>query len=145
MPTSLDSRRTNYDQPVLISFSGMDGSGKSTQIETLCCQLVDAGIPVMRLAFWDDVVGLSKWRAAFSHKLLKSDGRVGEPGKPAWRNDKNNRAWYLVLARSALYLLYALNLRRVVECARKSEARVIVFDLYIYAKLATSRVGFRAA
>jgi len=61
----------------------MDGSGKSTQIETLCCQLVDAGIPVMRLAFWDNVVGLSKWRAAFSHKFLKSDGRVGEPGKPA--------------------------------------------------------------
>src|SRR6266550_4420654 len=76
MPMSLDSRRTNCDQPVLISFSGMDGSGKSTQIETLCCQLVDAGIPVMRLAFWDNVVGLSKWRAAFSHKFLKSEARV---------------------------------------------------------------------
>jgi len=134
---SVDSRPANCKQPVLISFSGMDGSGKSTQIETLCCQLADAGIPVMRLAFWDHVAGLSKWRAAFSHKFLKSDGRVGEPGKPAQRNDKNNRAWYLILARSALYLLDAFNLRRVVESARKSDARVIVFDRYIYDQLAT--------
>ena len=134
---SVDSRPPNCEQPILISFSGMDGSGKSTQIEALCCRLVDGGIPVLRLAFWDHVVGLSKWRAAFSHKFLKSDGRVGEPGKPARRNDKNNRAWYLILARSALYLLDALNLRRVVGRARKSDARVIIFDRYIYDQLAT--------
>lgn len=127
----------NCEQPVLISFSGMDGSGKSTQIEALCCQLVDAGIPVMRLAFWDHVAGLSKWRAEFSHKFLKSDGRVGEPGKPARRNDKNNRAWYLIWARSVLYLLDAFNLRRVVGRAKKSDARVIIFDRYIYDQLAT--------
>jgi thymidylate kinase len=121
----------------LISFSGMDGSGKSTQIEALCRQLSEAGIPVLRLAFWDNVVGLSKWRAAFSHKFLKSDGRVGEPGKPAHRHDKNNRAWYLLAARSVLYLIDALNLRRVVGKARNSEAGVIVFDRYIYDQLAT--------
>ena len=132
-----NSAQGNCEQPVLISFSGMDGSGKSTQIEALCSQLSQAGVPVLRLAFWDHVVGLPKWRAAFSHKFLKSDGRIGEPGKPARRNDKNNRAWYLLVARSVLYLVDALNLRRVVKKARKSDAGVIVFDRYIYDQLAT--------
>jgi thymidylate kinase len=129
----------------LISFSGMDGSGKSTQIEALRCQLAQAGIPVLRLAFWDNVVGLSKWRAAFSHKFLKSDGRIGEPGKPAHRNDKNNRAWYLLVARSVLYLLDAVRLRRVVKKARKGQQRVIIFDRYIYDQLATLPLDYSIA
>src|SRR5215467_1843161 len=90
---------------LLISFSGMDGSGKSTQIEALCVQMAQAGLSVLKLAFWDDVAGLSKFRASFSHKFLKSSGEIGSPGKPARRNDKNNRAWYLLLARSFLFLL----------------------------------------
>ena len=115
----------------------MDGSGKTTQIEALCSWLSEAGIPVRRLAFWDNVVGLSKLRAAFCHKFLKSDGRVGEPGKPAHRNDKNNRAWYLLAVRSVLYVMDALNLWRVVEKVRTGDAAVIVFDRYIYDQLAT--------
>lgn len=136
MNIALPSSQANRKYP-LISFSGMDGSGKSTQIEALCRQLSEAGIPVLRLAFWDNVVGLSKLRAAFSHKFLKSDGRIGEPGKPAHRNDKNNRAWYLLLARTVLYVMDAVHLRRVVEKARKRQAGVIVFDRYIYDQLAT--------
>jgi thymidylate kinase len=123
--------------PVFISFSGMDGSGKSTQIESLCARLNQSGFSVMRLAFWDDVVGLSKLRAGFSHKFLKSDGRVGAPGKPANRNDKNNRAWYLVLARSGLYVLDALRLKHAVNKARHAGVDVIVFDRYIFDQLAT--------
>src|SRR5437763_13594613 len=137
MNRDLNSAEGDCEQPVLISFSGMDGSGKSTQIEALCSQLSQAGVPVLRLAFWDHVVGLPKWRAVFSHKFLKSDGRIGEPGKPARRNDKNNRAWYLLLARSALYVLDAWNLRAAVFKARRRNASVVVFDRYIYDQLAT--------
>jgi thymidylate kinase len=132
-------------RPLLITFSGMDGSGKSTQIESLCARLNQSGYSVMRLAFWDHVVGLSKLRAAFSHKFLKSDGRVGAPGKPANRNDKNNRAWYLILGRSALYLLDAVRLRQVVNSARGANADVIVFDRYIFDQLATLPVEYGLA
>jgi len=131
--------------PVLISFSGMDGSGKSTQIESLCARLKQSGLSVRRLAFWDDVVGLSKLRAGFSHRFLKSDGRVGAPGKPAQRNDKNNRAWYLILARSGLYVLDALRLRQVVHSARLADVDVIVFDRYIFDQLATLPLEYSIA
>jgi thymidylate kinase len=129
---------------VLLSFSGMDGSGKSTQIENLCNQLTEAGLPFVRLEFWDNVVAFPRWRAGFSHKFLKSDGGVGAPGKPVNRNDKNNRAWYLMLARSALFLFDALNLRRVVAKTRANGARIIVFDRYIFDQLATLPLERRA-
>ena len=131
--------------PVLISFSGMDGSGKSTQIESLCARLKHSGFSVMRLAFWDDVVGLSRLRAGFSHRFLKSDGRVGAPGKPANRNDKNNRAWYLILARSGLYVLDALRLSQVVNRARHADVDVIVLDRHIFDQLATLPLEYRVA
>src|SRR5450631_2277654 len=100
--------------PILISFSGIDGAGKSTQIEKLCAYLSQEGLPVTRLAFWDNVVAFSGLRAGFSHKFLHSDGAVGAPGKPANRNDKNTQKWYLTIARSILFLSDAVNLRRVV-------------------------------
>jgi thymidylate kinase len=115
----------------------MDGSGKSTQIENLCNQLTEAGLPFVRLEFWNNVVAFPRWRAGFSHKFLKSDGGVGAPGKPVNRNDKNNRAWYLILARSALFLFDALNLRRVIARTRANGAHIIVFDRYIFDQLAT--------
>jgi thymidylate kinase len=122
---------------VLLSFSGMDGSGKSTQIDNLCNQLTEAGLPFVRLEFWDNVVAFPGWRAGFSHKFLKSDGGVGAPGKPVNRNDKNNRAWYLIMARSALFVFDALNLRRVVAKTRADGNHIIVFDRYIFDQLAT--------
>jgi thymidylate kinase len=122
---------------LLISFSGMDGSGKSTQIGTLCEHMTQAGLSVLKLAFWDDVAGLSKFRASFSHRFLKSTGEIGCPGKPARRNDKNNRAWYLLLARSVLFLIDALNLRRIVAKVGGRHAGPIIFDRYIYDQLAT--------
>ncbi len=122
---------------LLISFSGIDGAGKSTQIEKLCEYLSERGIPIIRLAFWDDVVAFPGLRAGFSHKFLHSDGKVGTPEKPANRNDKNTQKWYLTIARSILFLTDAVNLRRVIRKARSKSSGVIVFDRYIYDQLAT--------
>jgi thymidylate kinase len=124
-------------RPLLISFSGIDGAGKSTQIERLCSYLNDEGFTVARLAFWDDVVALPGLRAGFSHKFLQSDGSVGVPGKPANRNDKNTQRWYLTIPRSVLFLSDAVNLRRVLKKAYSKGTTAIVFDRYIYDQLAT--------
>jgi thymidylate kinase len=124
-------------QSVLISFSGMDGSGKSTQILNLQDALLAAGIPVKNLAFWDHVAAFPGARANFSHKFLKSDGKVGTPERPAQRNDKNARTWYLTTARVLLYAVDAFKLRRVVKQAQANFDGVIIFDRYIYDQLAT--------
>jgi thymidylate kinase len=46
------------------------------------------------------------------------------------------RAWYLTIARHALYILDAMNLRKVIREAFKSGNDVIIMDRYIYDELA---------
>ena len=119
---------------LLISFSGMDGAGKSTQIENLRAWLEARGRSVRVLAFWDDVVVLARYREGFVHKVFKSERGVGAPGKPVRRRDKNVRAWYLTLLRLGLYLLDALSLRRVI--AREARRSIVlIMDRYIYDEL----------
>jgi thymidylate kinase len=123
-------------KPILISFSGIDGAGKSTQIEKLRSYLLDAGIPVRELTFWDNVVMFPSLRSGFSRVVLQSDGSVGTPDQPANRNDKNAQLWPLLLGRAVLYIFDVLNLRRVVAKAASQDAGVIIFDRYIYDQLA---------
>lgn len=122
--------------PLLISFSGVDGSGKSTQIDSLRSALHNAGLKTTLLTFWDNVVVGVKYREGFVHKVYKSERGIGAPGKPVNRRDKNMRGWHLTLARHILYLLDAINLRRVVARAkRRSGADVVILDRYIYDEL----------
>ena len=122
-------------KPLLISFSGLDGSGKSTQIENLRSALRAAGLTSTLLAFWDDVVVGVKYREAFVHKVYKSERGIGAPGKPVNRRDKNMRGWHLTLARHFLYLLDSVSLCRVVARAKRSGVNVIILDRYIYDEL----------
>ena len=121
---------------VLITFSGLDGSGKSTQIASLRAAAASWGCPTQLLAFWDDAVVLTRYREQFVHAVYKSEPGIGAPGKPVNRRDKNVRRWYLTLARHALYLLDAINLRRVVARARRSSPGLIILDRYLYDELA---------
>ncbi len=70
------------NSPLLISFSGVDGSGKSTQIDGLRTALHAAGLKTTLLAFWDNVVVGVKYREGFVHKVYKSERGIGAPGKP---------------------------------------------------------------
>jgi thymidylate kinase len=120
---------------VLVSFSGIDGAGKSTQIARLEARLAEAGIRVRKLAFWDDVVFLSAFRAGASHRMLGGEQGVGSPERPVQRADKNVRRWYLTLLRSAFYLADVLNLRRAVAKAQAGHPGVVIFDRYIFDQL----------
>lgn len=129
-------------KPLLISFSGLDGSGKSTQIENLLAALHAAGKKTRTLAFWDNVVVGVKYREGFVHKVYKSERGIGAPGKPVNRRDKNVRAWYLTAARHFLYLADAVNLRRLVAREmNKHDSDVIVLDRYIYDELSNLDLG----
>lgn len=123
-------------RPFLISFSGLDGAGKTTQIENLRALLESRGLRTELLAFWDDVVVFSRYREGFVHKVFKSERGIGAPGKPVNRRDKNVRGWQVNLARHGLYLLDALNLHRVLARARRGGAPVVIMDRYIHDELA---------
>ena len=122
--------------PLLVSFSGLDGAGKSTQIANLQQFLHRRGFSTRLLAFWDDVVVLSRYRENFVHKVYGSEPGIGAPGQPVNRRDKNVRKWYLTILRHGLYLLDAFHLVSVIAAARKSGADVIIMDRYIYDELA---------
>lgn len=126
----------NCEAVKIVSFSGIDGAGKTTQIESLISWLRSAGLRVDVLTFWDDVVVLSRFREGMSHKVFKGDKGVGSPEKPLNRRDKNVSSWYVTASRLVLYFLDALSLWKKVRLARKREADVVVFDRYIYDELA---------
>jgi thymidylate kinase len=121
--------------PLLITFSGLDGAGKSTQIENLHERLAAAGLKIKQLAFWDDVVVGTRYREGFVHKVYGSEKGIGAPEKPVNRRDKNMRAWYLTCLRHTMYLLDAVNLRLVIAKALRSGTDVVIVDRYIYDEL----------
>jgi thymidylate kinase len=131
------SPKLSGSRPILISFSGIDGAGKSTQIERLRARLCKAGLSVSQLAFWDDVVAFPRLRTKVSHKLLRSESGVGTPERPVHRNDKNVRAWYLTVVRCLLHFVDGWRLHRAVARARAHRPDAIIFDRYIYDQLAT--------
>ncbi len=127
---------SHQPRAVFISFSGIDGAGKSTQIQNLVDHLTDAGLTVAITTFWDDVVALKNLREGVGHKVFKGDKGVGSPEAPIQRKDKNVRTPMITLSRLALYFLDALSLRRVARKARTSGVDVVIFDRYMFDELA---------
>jgi len=118
----------------IVTFSGIDGAGKTTQIERISAHLVDQGYSVARVSFWDDVAFMSKIRAGVSLAVLRNQPTPLRHG--ALRNDKNVRTWYLTLVRAAFYLLDTLRLRPVVSQLRTGNNHFVIFDRYLYDQLA---------
>lgn len=117
----------------LISFSGIDGAGKSTQIAALHDALSQRGWKVNEIAFWDHAAILARFRAGVSLRLLANEVECN--GNVPLRRDKNVRAWYLTLVRSAFYLLDALSLRVAVARVARSGSDYIILDRWTYDQL----------
>jgi thymidylate kinase len=132
-------------RPCLVSFSGVDGSGKTTQIEALLAWLRDAGLRVDVLRFWDDIAVFGRMRETMSHTLFKSKKGIGSPDRPVQRRDKNVRAWYMTAARLYLYFLDAARLAFVIATASRRDADVVIFDRFLYDELANLDLGNPAA
>lgn len=122
------------EQPelVILSFSGIDGAGKSTQLANLYLHLVSAGVRVVRLRFWEDTAVFRRAREFFSRAFFKGDQGVGSPEKPIERRDKNVRSWYLTPMRMFFALFDAAHLALIATAARAESVEVVLFDRYIY-------------
>ena len=139
MPAS-ENRR-----PRFVSFSGIDGAGKSTQIESLCARLKQTGLRVELITFWNDIAQLTRIREAAGHTLFKGDQGVGSPARPLNRRDKNVQSRFMTVVRLCLYFVDTLSLRFVARKASKSHTDFVIFDRYIYDELANLPLRHPAA
>lgn len=121
---------------LLLSFSGIDGAGKSTQIDALCARMKEDGLRVRVVRFWDDIARLTRVRETAGHNIFRGDKGVGTPSKPINRRDKNVRSSIMTAVRLFLYFLDALSLRAAVKNAMRFDADLLIFDRYVYDELA---------
>ena len=140
MRANPENRRCKF-----VSFSGIDGAGKSTQIESLRVRLKEAGLRVQLITFWDDVARLTSVREVTGHTLFKGDKGVGTPDAPITRRDKNVRSWMMTGLRLGLYFVDAVSLRLVIQKALRSGADFLICDRYIYDELANLELRNPAA
>jgi thymidylate kinase len=123
-------------QVIVVSFSGIDGAGKSTQIEMLRTSITQAGLGSSLLTFWDDVAMFSGFREMCSHVVFRGDKGVGSPDKPIERRDKNVSSWPAMVMRLFFYMFDALHLTFKYTKAKRGTADVVIFDRYIYDEFA---------
>jgi thymidylate kinase len=131
MRQSGENRRT-----IVVSFSGIDGAGKSTQIESLASHLRQDGLRVHLVRFWDDVARLKGIREISGNKIFKGDKGVGSPSLPINRRDKNVQTPWMTCVRLFLYLVDAVSLRSTVKRVRTLGFDLVIFDRYTYDELA---------
>jgi thymidylate kinase len=128
---------------VLVSFSGIDGAGKSTQIQNLFTLFSEAGLRVRILAFWDDVATLKGLREFLSRALFRGEPGIGTPSKPVNRRDKNVKSWPVTAVRFLLYFIDAVSLRLTTASANRNQVDVVIFDRYLYDELANLNLDRR--
>ncbi len=133
---------TSVSRPFLITFSGIDGAGKTTQIERLSSYLEKRRLRVVRLSFWDDVAVWSKMRAGVGQRTV--DSRHADHSFTP-KNNKHVRKWYLIAARLGLYMLDLARLRRLLASQRIKTFDVVIFDRFIYDQFANISSRSRAA
>jgi len=121
---------------VCVTFSGIDGAGKSTQIDALRDAAEQAGLSVHTVRFWDDIARLTSLRETSGHKLFKGDKGIGSPDSPINRRDKNVRSWPMSCVRIFIYTIDAFSTRVAISKARRSGADICIFDRYLYDELA---------
>ena len=119
-----------------MSFSGVDGAGKSTQIERLCECLNEQGLQVLHFRFWDDIARLKRFREGVGHKVFNGDKGIGSPEAPINRRDKNVGGWLMTCFRYFLYFVDAVSLRIAFKKGLRSKVDLVVFDRYAYDELA---------
>ncbi len=120
----------------IVTFSGIDGAGKSTQILALLDHLHSRSCAAVLCTFWDDVVVLSGLREFLSHKAFKGDKGIGSPERPIERRDKNVTSWYAQFPRLFFYLLDAISVRFAASRLSRQGIDFLIFDRYIYDEIA---------
>lgn len=125
----------------LVSFSGIDGAGKSTQIHHLKSCFEKWGFRVKTVVFWDEIAQLTRFRERAGHALFKGDKGVGRPDAPIHRRDKDVQSLPMTALRLVLYCVDAISAGIAVRQAMDSKFDLVIFDRSIYDELANLNLG----
>jgi thymidylate kinase len=131
-PEKSDAR----SHPFLITLSGIDGAGKTTQIGHLSSCFEKRHLRVLQLSFWDDVAVWPRLRSGLGQRAVGIYHPVRSDESFNVKNHKHIRRWYLTAVRSCLYMLDVLRLRYLLASQRLRNCDVIIFDRYVYDQLA---------
>lgn len=125
-----------HARPFLITFSGIDGAGKSTQIDRLTSYLQEQQLRILRLSFWDDAAVWAGLRSRLGQGVVNIYCPAQREEQFSPKNHKHIRRWYLTVVRSAFYILDVTRLRYLLTRQRVRSCDVIIFDRYVYDQLA---------
>lgn len=124
------------NQTKIVSFSGIDGAGKSTQIRRFRARMEQAGLRCSLISFWDDAARFKRLREGAAHRIFKGDQGIGTPSAPITRRDKNVHSWFMTVLRLGIYLADAISTRSLMKSGLGSDIDVVIFDRFIYDELA---------
>ncbi len=119
---------------MLITFSGLDGAGKTTQIEQFISYLAERNHRVKRLAMYDDISTSALLRRMIPRK--KRRPATTEPGIMKYRNDKNRKDTNIVFMRKITYLFDLAVLMMKKFYYQRIKGYSLIMDRYLYDSLA---------
>lgn len=119
---------------MLITFSGLDGAGKTTQIELFMKYLQENHLDFKKLRMYEDIS-----TSAFLRKLFKGNHKklgIYDSAKRSYRYDKNRKEPQIVFVRKIAYIIDLLifYLKNLYYRVFKNE--VLVIDRYLYDSVA---------
>jgi thymidylate kinase len=120
----------------LITFSGLDGAGKTTQISLLLQYLEAESVRFSTLEMYDDVSVSALMRRKLGPRRPSAPQGTGPQGQQPLRLDKNRSDLPTVIARQFVYLL---DLQRFFIVRRRHSTGpddVLVMDRYFFDSLA---------